>query len=123
MERMLDARGLACPLPVVNAKKAVEEMHDGDVLVVLVDNEIAVQNLQRFATHKGFAASGEKKGEKEYSVTIVISGSAAASNEAAQALYAGLGYVQVGRRPNYYHNPKEDALILRKEWDVCKFWQ
>ena len=36
--------------------------------------------------------------------------------EAAQALYAGLGYVQVGRRPNYYHNPKEDALILRKEW-------
>ena len=84
MERMLDARGLACPLPVVNAKKAVEEMHDGDVLVVLVDNEIAVQNLQRFATHKGFAASGEKKGEKEYAVTIVISGSAAASSEPVQ---------------------------------------
>lgn len=41
-----------------------------------------------------------------------------ASNEGAQALYEGLGYVQVGRRPNYYHNPKEDALILRKEWEV-----
>ena len=40
-----------------------------------------------------------------------------ASNESAQALYACLGFVQVGRRKNYYLNPKEDALILRKEWE------
>lgn len=40
-----------------------------------------------------------------------------ASNESAQALYACLGFVQVGRRKNYYHHPKEDALILRKEWE------
>lgn len=39
-----------------------------------------------------------------------------ASNESARALYAGLGFTEVGRRKNYYHNPKEDALILRKEW-------
>jgi len=38
------------------------------------------------------------------------------SNEAAINLYHSLGYVQVGRRPGYYHRPKEDALILRKEW-------
>lgn len=37
-----------------------------------------------------------------------------ASNEAAIALYDKLGFAQVGRRPNYYRNPKEDALILRK---------
>ena len=41
-----------------------------------------------------------------------------ASNESAQALYACLGFVQVGRRKNYYHHPKEDALILRKEWEI-----
>ena len=41
-----------------------------------------------------------------------------ASNEAAIALYQKLGFIQVGRRPNYYHKPKEDALILRKEWSV-----
>ena len=40
------------------------------------------------------------------------------SNAPAIALYESLGFRQVGRRPNYYHNPKEDALILRKEWDV-----
>ena len=41
-----------------------------------------------------------------------------ASNEPAKALYASLGYVQVGRRPNYYFKPREDALILRKEWEL-----
>ena len=37
------------------------------------------------------------------------------SNAPAIALYEKLGFVQVGRRPNYYRNPKEDAFILRKE--------
>ena len=40
-----------------------------------------------------------------------------ASNEPAKALYSKLGFLPVGRRPNYYRNPKEDALILRKEWE------
>lgn len=38
------------------------------------------------------------------------------SNDNAIRLYHKLGFVQVGRRPNYYHHPKEDAFILRKEW-------
>lgn len=37
------------------------------------------------------------------------------SNAPAIALYEKMGFVQVGRRPKYYHNPREDALILRKE--------
>lgn len=37
------------------------------------------------------------------------------SNTAAISLYEKLGFVQAGRRPKYYHNPREDALILRKE--------
>lgn len=76
MEKIIDARGMACPLPVVNAKKASEELHPGDTLIVRVDNEIAVQNLRRFAEHKGFEALGEKKGEKEYTVTMHIGAAA-----------------------------------------------
>ena len=41
-----------------------------------------------------------------------------ASNAAAIPLYEKLGFLQVGRRPNYYANPREDALILRKEWNL-----
>ena len=41
-----------------------------------------------------------------------------ASNAPAIALYESLGFTQVGLRKNYYHKPKEDALILRKEWKL-----
>ena len=41
-----------------------------------------------------------------------------ASNAPAIALYENLGFQQVGLRKNYYHKPKEDALILRKEWKI-----
>lgn len=40
------------------------------------------------------------------------------SNTPAITLYEKLGFVEIGRRKNYYRNPKEDALILRKEWVV-----
>ena len=39
-----------------------------------------------------------------------------ASNEPAKSLYSKLGFETVGIRKNYYRNPKEDALILRKEF-------
>ena len=39
-----------------------------------------------------------------------------ASNTGAQQLYERLGFREVGRRKNYYVNPKEDALILRLRW-------
>ena len=41
-----------------------------------------------------------------------------ASNAPAISLYEKLGFSQIGRRKNYYRNPREDALILRKEWEI-----
>ena len=40
------------------------------------------------------------------------------SNAPAIALYEQLGFQQVGLRPNYYRNPRENALIMRKEWSL-----
>ena len=77
MEKKIDCRGMACPLPVVNAKKAAEELGAGDVLTVLVDNEIAVQNLTRFGEHKGFTVSAEKNGDAEFAVIMNIAEAAA----------------------------------------------
>ena len=81
MEKIIDCKGMACPLPVVNAKKAAEELNSGDVLTVLVDNEIAVQNLTRFAEHKGFSVSAEKKADREDAVIMTISGAVAEKNK------------------------------------------
>ena len=41
-----------------------------------------------------------------------------ASNVPAISLYEKLGFAEVGRRKNYYRNPREDALIMRKEWEI-----
>ena len=41
-----------------------------------------------------------------------------ASNAPAIAMYTQYGFEQTGLRKNYYRNPKEDALILRKEWEI-----
>ena len=41
-----------------------------------------------------------------------------ASNVPAISLYEKLGFAEVGRRKNYYRNPREDALIMRKEWAI-----
>lgn len=41
------------------------------------------------------------------------------SNTGAAALYEKLGYQIVGRRKNYYENPKEDAIIMRLESAQC----
>ena len=43
---ILDARGLECPLPVVKTKELLKEI---DKVKVLVDNEIAIENLTKFA--------------------------------------------------------------------------
>ena len=41
----LDCKGMACPLPVVNAKKALASMGQGQ-LEVMVDNKTAMHNLE-----------------------------------------------------------------------------
>lgn len=50
--------------------------------------------------------------------STVLSLEVRVSNTPAISLYEKMGFQLVGRRPNYYKNPKEDALILRKEWGV-----
>ena len=56
----VDALGDACPLPVVKAKKAISELQGAGQVEVLVDNEIAVQNLTKMAQQKCYQYSAEK---------------------------------------------------------------
>lgn len=81
MKKIIDCMGMACPLPVVNAKKAAEELQLGDELVVKVDNEIAVQNLTRFATHKGFQVNAVKHSDQEYDVVMLMTSNVADKKE------------------------------------------
>ena len=78
----IDARGQACPLPVVRAKKALSAMGEG-VLEVLVDNETAVHNLEALAKTLKVGAVGEERGEGVFAVTFAKG--AASDGEAGSA--------------------------------------
>ena len=57
----IDARGLACPAPVLHTKAALQEEKSGSVKVI-VDNAASQQNVQRFLESQGFQTALEQKG-------------------------------------------------------------
>lgn len=75
--KQLDMRGKACPMPVIETKKILEEVKKAEEVRVLVDNEIAVQNLTKLAGHEGMKALSEKHSDKEFEVTFLPSESGA----------------------------------------------
>ena len=81
MEKVIDCMGMACPAPVINAKKAIESFEEDGQLTVKVDNEIAVQNLTRLAEHKGFAVNSVKNGDADFAVIMQVKAQAAAPGE------------------------------------------
>lgn len=58
--REIDARGLACPAPVLQTRASLQENRPGQVQVV-VDNAAAQQNVQRFLESQGFETALEQK--------------------------------------------------------------
>ncbi|MBK6615911.1 sulfurtransferase TusA family protein [Ottowia sp.] len=51
----VDARGLNCPLPILKAKKALSELHSGELLKVLCTDVGSVRDFQAFAKQTGNA--------------------------------------------------------------------
>lgn len=82
----VNAMGDACPIPVIKTKNAIREMNGAGQVEVLVDNEIAVQNLTKMAKQKGYQCQSEKISDDEYKVIITVpegNKSAAADQDAA----------------------------------------
>ena len=76
----VNAIGDTCPIPVVKAKNAIKELGGAGDVEVLVDNEIAVQNLGKMAKQKGYGFKSEKLGPAEFKVTMTVGDSAEAQN-------------------------------------------
>ena len=77
----VNAMGDNCPIPVIKTKKAMQALTGPETIEVLVDNEIAVQNVTKLAKEQGGEVSSEKLGEKEYKVTIKMQGAPAVDAE------------------------------------------
>ncbi len=66
MARVIDARGLACPQPVILTKKALTEYSD---IVVLVDDPIALENVKRLAASERCTIEEDRDG-REFRIHI-----------------------------------------------------
>lgn len=58
--KTVDCRGLACPQPVINTKRAMEEEGIASIITI-VDNDVARQNVTLFAKNAGFEVTEEAK--------------------------------------------------------------
>ncbi len=100
---------------------------EGETLVGYVGSQTVIDesDMMNIAVHPDFRRRGiaealvagleeqlRQRGSKALTLEVRD------SNAPAIALYEKLGFTQVGLRKNYYRNPTEDALILRKEWEV-----
>ena len=75
----VNAMGDACPIPVVKAKRAIEEQNGAALqMEVLVDNEIAVQNLTKMAEQKGYPVSSRQIGAQAFRVVMDVPASSSA---------------------------------------------
>lgn len=62
---MIDARGCACPLPVVMVQKAIKD--EGlEAFEVMVDDRCAMENISRFAANQNFAIQVTEQENDEY---------------------------------------------------------
>ena len=100
---------------------------EDDAVVGYIGSQTAVDetDVMNVAVHpdhrrKGIAEAlieklvAELKARGSYALMLEVRD----SNIPAISLYEKLGFLQVGLRKNYYHNPKEHARILRKEWEI-----
>jgi selenium metabolism protein YedF len=66
----IDARGLACPQPVLETKKALEKGGPGP-LTVLVDNTTSKENVMRFARNQGCEVKIQESEPEQFQITIL----------------------------------------------------
>ncbi len=68
---VIDARGDACPIPVVKTLKALGALGGAGTVETIVDNRTAVENLTRMGENKGCTVTTDQTADKEWHVSFV----------------------------------------------------
>lgn len=96
---LIDARGEACPKPVLMAEEALSKISEG-ILEILVDNEASVKNLTRFANKNGFYTENVK--EDNYWRVKIVKGYPCEIDRAAEQQSSRAAEVEVIPQPSSY---------------------
>ena len=65
-DKELDARGLNCPLPILRAKKALNDMQSGQILKIVATDPGSVKDFQAFAKQTGNDLLHQAEAEKQF---------------------------------------------------------
>ncbi len=65
-DKELDARGLNCPLPILRAKKALNDMTSGQVLKIVATDPGSVKDFQAFSKQTGNDLLSQSEADKEF---------------------------------------------------------
>ena len=61
--KTVDARGLKCPMPLIETKKALMDSGSGESLRILIDNETSVKNVTHYLEDNGILVNANKEGD------------------------------------------------------------
>ena len=92
----LDMLGKPCPIPVIEAKKALRTAAPGETVSVLVDNDIARQNLQKLAQGMGHAFSHENREQGVFAAVITVADGCALMDADGGGLVVAIGHDVMG---------------------------
>ena len=65
-DKEIDTRGLNCPIPILRAKKALNDMQSGQVLRILATDPGSVKDFQAFSKQTGNELLQHAEAQKEF---------------------------------------------------------
>ncbi|MFT8318820.1 MAG: sulfurtransferase TusA family protein [Sporolactobacillus sp.] len=71
MQKTLEVMGQVCPFPLIEAKKAIEDIHSGDELIIHFDCTQATESLPRWAAEAGHTITNyEQLGDAAWTISV-----------------------------------------------------
>jgi selenium metabolism protein YedF len=107
----INAIGKPCPIPVIEAKKALRKCTPGEQVQILVDNDISRQNLAKMAAGMGFSCSHEQQSNGNILVSITVGKTG--NTEAAKSINGGAFVAAIGRNVMGSGNDELGAVLIK----------
>jgi selenium metabolism protein YedF len=105
----INVLGKPCPIPVIEAKKALRKAAEGEQVQVLVDNEISAQNISKMAAGMNLPCSVEKQADGN----ILVSITAAQTKSESASAGAGALVVAIGKNTMGTGNDELGAVLMK----------
>lgn len=93
---IIDMVGKPCPIPVIEAKKALRGAVAGDSVTLLVDNDVARRNLEKMASGLGHGSSSQKRDDGNILVNITAGAGCRLDDGDAGGLVVAIGRETMG---------------------------